>query len=1343
MEWSLKSATRVQLLGVVSFLICVLGPDVPRAQAAVAPVERDALVALYNATNGPSWVNKTNWLGTAGTECTWFGITCDTQSRLMAISLRSNNLVGTIPREIGNLQTLTSLEFSKNKLNGPLPPEIAQLTQLTQLFLQEDQLTGSIPKQLWTLTQLRTLTLADNQLEGEISPDLGNLRALTYLDLEVNRLTGPTPASIGNLQNLQTLGLRNNRLTGTIPKEIWTLVQLRNLFLDTNQFEGEISPDLGNLRALTYLTLDNNRLTGPIPTTIGNLTNLKYLYLGANRLTGTIPNQLWDLHQLQILFLYRTQLSGEISPRIGELTLLQNLTVSSNLFTGVIPASIGGLKKLEYCILSDNRLSGRIPTELGNATSLTRLHLFSNELTGAIPSTLGDLSNLQQLLISSNQLSGEIPASLTKLTKLDSLGLSSNLLSGSLPAQIGQLTNLTRLTAYANQLRGEVPPSILSLSKASVISLGDNALRASDAQVLAFLEKRPPFSTFQTVPPSNVRTTSVDSYSAAIAWTKIPYSFGPGGYQVLASANPGGPYTPVMTTATKDVESALLVNLSPSTTYYLVVQAVTYPHGGRPNYQLNTIFSDPSIELKVTTAAPSTKPAEVIVTSLPSGLVQLPGTGGAADAYTLTNIGGTSSTITLGASGSFFDQSPGVFTLAPGASQSIVITGRPTPAGEYAGASLPRGTGVSANLSVTIRLLSAPEQPGARITAVNSRIDLSAPENVNPSGTASFRNSGTAPFFGVVSSNVQFLVPQAGLIRIDPGAVVSVSISSDRSKRPDSALLSGTQVGSIAFLTIGNSGGKGRGVLGGTSLVAPVTVADTVKPAVAGIQIPALGASEVALFMSSVGHVKGSVGEFLSDVSVLNAYGASTVPDVKFYYTPSAANSATAATSPYSLGASQAVGLADVVKSVFGGDGQVGSLQIRSSKASTLSASANILNVSNPKGYYGTSIPVFRSDRSTLSGQSAFLTGLRKDVGGHTNLYLQETRGSSVTARIDFLNAAGALVGTRTQDLLPFAMASLIDPLAPETAAVQITNTAGNGAVAAYATPVDEASGDTWAVADWSQLDGFSSSEPITIPIAGSVKGANDTFFRTDVAITNRCSTVVDIEKNPILASQTACRGALSRGVLQYFPDTGGMIEKEIELGLLQTWVGADIVRTFFGIETGTIGHLLFVPTSGEFAATSRTYTTALGTAGTFGSAVPSQGLSIALRPGQSRRIGALPDSTAKTIGQKSPGTSRTNFGIVETAGQPATVRVSIFINDPRSLATGNATASKTYELAPNKLLNISGLVASVLGDSRQTLYGDLTGMSVQFDLISSTGAVLIYTSSVDNGTGDSILRTE
>ena len=44
-------------------------------QTQIPTTECDALVALYNSTNGAGWTNNTGWLQT-DTPCSWYGVTC-------------------------------------------------------------------------------------------------------------------------------------------------------------------------------------------------------------------------------------------------------------------------------------------------------------------------------------------------------------------------------------------------------------------------------------------------------------------------------------------------------------------------------------------------------------------------------------------------------------------------------------------------------------------------------------------------------------------------------------------------------------------------------------------------------------------------------------------------------------------------------------------------------------------------------------------------------------------------------------------------------------------------------------------------------------------------------------------------------------------------------------------------------------------------------------------------------------------------------------------------------------------------------------------------------------------
>ena len=232
-----------------------------------AATDRAALVAFYNATDGPNWTNDGNrlWLSDAPIGA-WHGITTDPNGRVIRLHFFGDHqLTGAIPPELGGLTNLRSLRIWQNQLTGVIPPELGNLTNLTVLHLRGHQLAGAIPPELGNLANLEELHLYQNQLTGAIPPELGNLANLEELLLHYNQLTGAIPPELGNLANLEYLILGYNRLTGVIP------------------------PELGNLTNLTWLDLSSNRLTGAIPPELGNLANLENLHLSGNRFTGCIP----------------------------------------------------------------------------------------------------------------------------------------------------------------------------------------------------------------------------------------------------------------------------------------------------------------------------------------------------------------------------------------------------------------------------------------------------------------------------------------------------------------------------------------------------------------------------------------------------------------------------------------------------------------------------------------------------------------------------------------------------------------------------------------------------------------------------------------------------------------------------------------------------------------------------------------------------------------------------------------------------------------------------------------------------------------------------------------------
>ncbi|MBN1351134.1 hypothetical protein JXJ21_17065 [candidate division KSB1 bacterium] len=219
--------------------------------------DRAALVALYNSTDGDNWNHNDNWLSSNPID-TWYGVTVS-GGRVTQLYLWYNNLVGTIPPEIGNLTNLTSLSLNDNQLAGTISPEIGNLTNLTRLSLYDNQLGGTIPPEIGNLTNLTCLDLDKNQLGGTIPPQIGNLTNLNELRLGNNQLVGSIPPEIGNLTNLTCLSLGDNQLAGQIPPEIGNLTNLRDLILYNNQFTD--LPDLSHLSHLDDFYIQENRFT--------------------------------------------------------------------------------------------------------------------------------------------------------------------------------------------------------------------------------------------------------------------------------------------------------------------------------------------------------------------------------------------------------------------------------------------------------------------------------------------------------------------------------------------------------------------------------------------------------------------------------------------------------------------------------------------------------------------------------------------------------------------------------------------------------------------------------------------------------------------------------------------------------------------------------------------------------------------------------------------------------------------------------------------------------------------------------------------------------------------------
>ncbi|KAL2522318.1 Receptor protein kinase CLAVATA1 [Forsythia ovata] len=493
-----------------------------------AYTDLEILLHLKSSIVGPSGSGLQDWAvmhpSSTYAHCSFSGITCDEESRVISLNIVNVPLRGTLPPEIGLLNKLVNLSLVSTNLTGGIPSEMVNLTSLRFVNLTanffngtfpgeivltmhelevfdvyNNNFSGKLPREFVRLKKLKILTLGGNYFSGEIPEIYSEFESLTGLGLQGNSLSGKIPASLAKIPNLQELRLGYfNVYNGGIPPELSSVSSLRLLDLASCNLSGEIPAGLGNLKHLHSLFLQINNLTGQIPSELSGLISLMSLDLSINNLTGEIPESFAVLKNLTLINLFQNKLRGPIPGFIGDLPNLEvfqiwnnNFTlelpenlgrngrlmlldVTKNHLTGTIPKDLCKGRKLKTLILMENYFYGPIPDELGECKSLNRIRIKKNYLNGTIPSGFFTFPALDMLEVDDNFFSGELPAEISA-NILGSLTLSNNWITGKIPPTIGNL-NLEILSLDSNRFSGEIPVEIFNLKKLSKLNFSGNNL---------------------------------------------------------------------------------------------------------------------------------------------------------------------------------------------------------------------------------------------------------------------------------------------------------------------------------------------------------------------------------------------------------------------------------------------------------------------------------------------------------------------------------------------------------------------------------------------------------------------------------------------------------------------------------------------------------------------------------------------------------------------------------------------------------------------------------------------------------------------------------------------------
>ncbi|KAG8058544.1 hypothetical protein GUJ93_ZPchr0002g25551 [Zizania palustris] len=311
-----------------------------------------------------TWVNFTSYpkLPVSNVTCNC-SFKNNTECHITHLQLMRQNLSGILPEEAANLTYLIELDLSRNVIEGPIPASWANLP-VFNLSLLGNSISGTIPKELGRMPWLKSINLEGNQLEGPIPPELGNIISLERFFISANNITGELPSTFSRLTNMTDFRIDGTNISGRIPSFIKNWQRVNRIDMQGTLMSGPIPPEISLLKNLTELrvtdlsgpsmkfptlnyaqhltevVLRNCSIYGEIPNYLGQMQHLKVLDLSFNKLTGQIPENFIGMGELQYLYLTDNMLTGDLPGWMlkNKASNKVNMDVSYNNFMGNPPA---------------------------------------------------------------------------------------------------------------------------------------------------------------------------------------------------------------------------------------------------------------------------------------------------------------------------------------------------------------------------------------------------------------------------------------------------------------------------------------------------------------------------------------------------------------------------------------------------------------------------------------------------------------------------------------------------------------------------------------------------------------------------------------------------------------------------------------------------------------------------------------------------------------------------------------------------------------------------------------------------------------------------------------------
>jgi len=556
----------------------------------------------------------------------------------------------------------------------------------------------------------------------------------------------------------------------------------------------------------------------------------------------------------------------------------------------------------------------------------------------------------------------------------------------------------------------------------------------------------------------------------------------------------------------------------------------------------------------------------------------------------------------------------------------------------------------------------------------------------------------TTSFFATVDKPWLAVTPTSGIM---PPEGINFTISAD-----PSALQDGTWTGTV-IIVFGSNGVSGKTALDvapKTSIPVSISLTTPVTPATL------TGPSATAVVIPSVGHLAGLGSQWQSDIRIANITALSK--KVQLTFNQGSATSQAVKQTTISIDPGATTALDDIVRNWFGtgamGDSSNGVLTVQPldlagkpdlSIVKSTVASSRTFNAS-AAGTLGQFIPAvpLANFISKAPGSASILTlqQIAQTDNFHTNLGLVEATGKAASVLVSVFNGAGSKILDIPVGLAAGEQKQLNSFLADKGVTltnghIEVSATGGDGKVTAYASVVDSRSSDPLLVTGV-PIGGTGASRFVIPGVASLDTGAS---WRSDVRIFNSST-----------APQTATMTLYPTGN----PTASVSRDTTIQPGEVKAL--DDIVHSTFNLTNA--GGALHVTTavSTPLVVTARTFNDTPG--GTLGQFL--QAVTIADSVG-------LGERSLQLLQMEDSPRYRTNLGLAETTGKPATVEVTVILPDSK-VAPKVSIPLAAFEYRQFAIISSLGL-------------GNTYNARISVRVIDGQGKVTAYGSVIDQKTQD------